>query len=370
MRIGFLTSDLSTNNGWATYSLSLLRALHALGIQTTVITAQNSPLVDFPIHRLLPAVTPPEIHSFLKGMRQLPRARRILRDCDIIHCSAEPYAILGAAVAGNRPLFITAHGSYVNLPRMRAFPMNRLYERAFRRSRLICVSHYTESVARDLLPGIQTRVITHGVDVASFLDPPLLDINKAAPTVIAVGGVKRRKGTLQLVEAMARVRETIPDAQCLIMGPPLYESAYTRLVQRRIDELGLSEHVKIMGFVAEGLKHAWMAAADVLALPAINDGLYFEGFGLTLYEAGAAGTAVIGTDDCGVMDAIDAGVSGIIVSQANIAVELPNAILRLLEDPALAARMGAAGRAKAKSQTWAGVARQVAAGYAEALKRA
>ena len=166
---------------------------------------------------------------------------------------------------------------------------------------------------------------------------------------------------------MARVCKTVPAARCLIMGPPLYGSAYTRQVQARIEALGLGGNVTIMGFVDEELKRAWLAAADVLVLPAVNDGLYFEGFGLTLYEAGASGTAVIGSDNCGVADAIENEVTGIIVSQAKLSDELPRAILRLLENPALAAKMGEAGRAHAQTQTWESVAQKVAAWYGEAL---
>ena len=119
-----------------------------------------------------------------------------------------------------------------------------------------------------------------------YLRAPALAVEKAAPTVITAGGIKRRKGTLELVEAIAKVREQLPDVQCLILGSPQYGSAYTDQVLRRIDELDLRKNVQIMGFVEETLKRAWFAAADVLALPAVNDGMFFEGFGLVLYEGG------------------------------------------------------------------------------------
>ena len=114
-----------------------------------------------------------------------------------------------------------------------------------------------------------------------------------------------------------------------------------------------------MGFVDEEVKRAWLATADVLALPAINDGLFFEGFGLTLYEAGASGTAVVGTDGCGVADAIEHGLTGLIVAQDNVAEELPKALLELLSNPQKAAKMGAAGRERAFQQSWDKVAAQV-----------
>jgi len=221
-------------------------------------------------------------------------------------------------------------------------------------------------MAQQWTPSDRITVINNGLDAAAYLKPPTVPAEKRGPTVISLGEIKARKGTLQLVEAMAAVRQRLPAAQCLIMGNPQYGSAYTTRVQRRIAELNLQDSVHILGFVAEALKRAWFAAADVFALPAMNDGLYFEGFGLVLLEAGAAGTAVVGTDNCGVADAIEDGVTGLVVSQAHIGQELPQALLRLLEDRPLAARLGAAGRERAQQQTWQAVADQVIALYQQA----
>lgn len=367
MQIGLLTSDLSLDNGWATYSLNLIRQLRERGIASTVVCARNSPAVEFEVHALLPAVAPPERHTFLKSMALVPRLRHLLRDCDILHSTIEPYAILAAAVVRERPLFVTAHGSYVNLPRMRPFPVGKAYRRAFERAELICVSQYTAQVARERMPGARAHVVNNGVDVARFLEPPALQVEKRGPTVVTVGGVKPRKGTLQLVEAIAVVRARLPQVQCLIMGSFQRGSAYTATVEGRIDELGLRDNVRLMGFVDDDVMRAWLAAADVFALPAINDGLWFEGFGLVLVEAGAAGAAVVGTDGCGVADAIAHGETGLVVSQANVAAELPRALLRLLKDPALAAKLGAAGRRRAQRQTWASVAERVILLYQRAL---
>ena len=262
---------------------------------------------------------------------------------------------------------MTAHGSYVNLPRMRGFPVGDLYRRALERAQLICVSRYTAGVARELMEGARVHVINNGVDVAQFLKPPTLRVEKRGPTVITAGGIKPRKGTLQLVEAIAVVRGRLPQVQCLIMGGAQRGSAYTAKVERRIDELGLRDHVRIMGFVEDELMRAWFSAAYVFALPAMNDGLWFEGFGLVLVEAGAAGTAVVGTDGCGVADAIEHGATGLVLSQENVAEELPRALLELLENPSKGAAMGAAGRLRARSQTWASVAEQVIDLYQRAL---
>ena len=363
MHVGLITSDLSTQNGWATYSLNLIRALHTQGIQTTVVTSRNSPEVDFDIYRLLPSVTPPERLTLIKSLLQAPKLRRLMRDCDLIHSTIEPFAPLAKLIAGKRPLFVTAHGSYINLPRMRSFPVNRIYARALRQSRLICVSHYTAQVAREILPTAETHVINNGVDVSRFLNPPSLPEPKTAPTVLTSGGIKPRKGTLELVEAMAIVREKIPDVQCLIMGNRGDGTAYSVQVQEAIQQLSLENTVQIMGFVDDDLLRAWFAEADVFVLPAMNDGLWFEGFGLVVLEASGAGTAVIGTDNCGVADAIDHDVTGLIVSQEHVAEELPLAIIDLLTDPDKAKRLGDAGRVKAQGQTWDVVGQKVIALY-------
>jgi len=367
MHIGLLTSDPSNKNGWATYSLNLIEHLHQHGVQTTVISAHNSPHVDFDSHRLLPSVTPPERASFAKSLRQLPRIRQLLSDCDIIHSTIEPYAILAGWLAGARPLFVTAHGSYVNLPRIRRFPMNRLYHRAFQQAQLICVSHYTAQVAHEIIPNVTTHVINNGVDVTRFLNPPPLPHPKTVPTVVTAGGIKPRKGTLQLVEAMALVREQIPDVQCLIMGNPQDSSRYYERVKATIERLNLEDTVKVMGFVDDDLMRAWFAEADVFVLPSVNDKYWFEGFGLVLIEASASGTAVIGTDKCGVADAIVHGETGLIVSQDAVAVELPQAILDLLLHPDKAKQMGANGCAYAQTQTWDAVAEQVIDLYSNSL---
>ena len=89
-----------------------------------------------------------------------------------------------------------------------------------------------------------------------------------------------------------------------------------------------------------------VAAATGFGLPTgmlVVFALVVAAAGLVL-AAGAAGLPVIGTRDCGAEDAIDHQTTGLLVSQERLDSELPQAILRILTQPELAARMGAAGR--------------------------
>lgn len=367
MRIGLLTADLSHRNGWAHYSRSLAEALLRLGIDLEIVAPVDSPtLPGVVLHRLLPPVDPMPPQFLLRSLQKLPPVWRALGACDLIHTTVELYAPLAQAVAGSRPLIVTGHGSYVNLPRTRRWPVSALYRRAFRRATMLCVSEYTASIVREVVPGAQTAVIHNGIDPARFQGNVTFSPALSRPIVLATGGVKSRKGTLELVRAMAKVRQQVPSVQCVVIGSQ-GETAYVAEVEAEIERLGLEDCVQLPGFVQDEELLGWYAAADVFALPSVNKGWKFEGFGLVYLEASAAGLPVIGTTNCGAEAAIVPGETGLLVAQERIAEELPAAILELLHDPGKAQAMGAAGQRRAASQTWDHVAQETAALYEKAL---
>lgn len=366
LHVGLLTSDLSHRHGWAHYSLSLLLALRKAGLRVTVIAARNSPDVEgIEIHRLLPNTYPAERGLLRKMLAAVPRAAAILRDCDLIHATIEPYAPLAAVTAAiqRRPLFVTAHGSYIPILARRRSGL--VYRWAFSRAHIISVSRYTERIVQAVLPGVQTSVVAHGIDAWRFEDIQPLSSNlpKQGQIVLSVGAVKQRKGTLQLVQAMAEVRRHVPDVQCVIVGSLDAEPEYAARVQAAVDDLGLRGCVHLLGHVPESTLLGWYGAADVFALPSINVGDKFEGYGLVHLEASAAGLPVIGTTDCGAEDAVIDGVTGLLISQAQLTTTLPGAIISLLTNPARARAMGAAGRQRARSRMWDHTAQQLVTIY-------
>ncbi len=364
MHIGLLTSGLSHSNGWAHYSLSLIGALQRQGIHTTIIAARN----DDGQHGLdvlprLPTVSPPDRFTLgrMAALALHPRIRHHLQACDLIHATAEPYAPLAIALAKQRPAFITVHGSYAHLPRVRRWPVNQIYRHAYGRAQLVCVSGYTQRVVQGIVPDAQTHVVVNGVDSTRFAD--LQRQPQRRPTVLTVGGVKRRKGTLELVQAIAKVRQTIADVQCIVVGTLTAEARYVQQVRAAIQQHDLTQHVQLLGFVDEATLRAWYAQAHLFAMPSVNDDWKFEGFGLVHLEAGSAGLPVIGTRGSGAEDAIADGVSGVLLDPAKLTQALPDAITRLLQNPDAAQRMGAAGRERAARYTWDAAASQLIALY-------
>lgn len=367
MQIGLLTSDLTYKHGWGTYSLSLIKALQNQNHDLTILTARNSQIIDgLNTHPVLPNIAPQERFSIVKMALWQRQIAHLVKHCDVIHTTIEIYAPLVSLIANNRPTFMTAHGSYINLPKIRRFPINYIYRYAFEQTSIICVSNYTQKIARQVVPKAETTVILNAVNAEHFAD--IVPQKTEHPTIVTVGGVKGRKGTLELVRAVAGVRQTLPHVQCYVLGSLQAEPGYVEKVLAEINSLNLQNSVHLLGFVSDDEMKEWYAKADVFALPSIDSGWKFEGFGLVTMEASAAGVAVIGTRDCGAEDAIDHDKTGLLISQENIAEELPHALLKLLSQPDLARKMGEAGRRKAQAYSWDDVGEQVSKLYEAQVK--
>ena len=155
----------------------------------------------------------------------------------------------------------------------------------------------------------------YGVDVSririvpSAVDASLFDMNisriearrhlgwpQDRPIVITVRRLVNRMGLENLIEAMLAVRCEFPDALLYIAGTgPLRNTLSTR-----IKSLGLQDHVRLLGFVADtDLPYAYHAA-DLSIVPSVA----LEGFGLTTLESLASGTPVLVTPVGGLPEAV------------------------------------------------------------------
>jgi len=367
MRVGLLAPELSEAHGWGRYTLDLARALAARGDTELVIAASEASPGDGGLphagyYPILPPLVPARRGTTLRSLLAAPRLRVALRDCDVIHAAAEHYLPVAALVAGGRPLVATAHGTYLPLHLGRW--SGPLFRWAARRAVILPVSAYTAGRVRALLPDARLHVIPNGVHVERFATPPASLPPHLGPTVLGVGVNKARKGFHILLRAVAQARAAVPDIQCVIIGDT-GDAGYQAELARIMAEEALEGCVHILGRVPDETLIGYYHTADVFALPSINIGGRFEGFGLVYLEAGAAGLPVIGTLGCGAEEAIVDGETGFLVPQYDVEA-LAGAIIRLLTDADLRARMGAAGRARAAAFSWTNVAAQVRAVYESA----
>lgn len=154
------------------------------------------------------------------------------------------------------------------------------------------------------------------------------------PTVGIVARLAPVKNHALLLQAWTRVVQRVPDAVLLIAGNGSCEAA----LRAQCTRLGLDHSVRFLGFrldVAELL-----AAMDVFVLSSLSEGL-----SLTLLESEAASLPIVATRVGGNPEVVHDGETGFLVPSGE-PVPMADALVRLLQDPALRMRLGARGRAR------------------------
>lgn len=160
-------------------------------------------------------------------------------------------------------------------------------------------------------------------------------IPEDAAVVLFLGRLNTDKGLREMAEAMLLLDERFPALHWLVVGPD--EGGMVEHIRSVAGRLG--ERLHFQGFTRE--PEAYMAAADVFCLPS-----YREGFGSSVLEAAAAGVPSVATRIYGLTDAVEDGVSGLLVPPAN-APGLAYALHRLLDEEEIRLVMAQAARSRA-----------------------
>ena len=185
-------------------------------------------------------------------------------------------------------------------------------------------------------PGDKIRVVHNGIDVDRgpvHGDPGLRAVlagRSDRPLVLTVARLDAQKGYGHLLAAAA----TVPDAVFVLVG----EGRKKATLKRQAHALGIAERVRFLGHRND--VPDLLAACDVFVLPSL-----YEGLPLSVLEAMAAARPVVATAIDGTTEAVVPGVTGLLVPPAD-PTRLAGAIRALLEDGALARRMGEEGRAR------------------------
>jgi glycosyltransferase involved in cell wall biosynthesis len=307
----------------------------------------------------------PRMDPGFEGLRRLPAFAHELRRRapDIVHLHliwplACQYPLLASAMARRPRVVATAH-SYVDVRlTWRVDHQQRIYTRAV--DRYIAVSQHVKVQLIEGLgwPGSKIEVIHNGVDSDRFREPASPELRaelsggNPGPLVLTIARLDPDKGHRHLLRAAA----LLPDVRFVLAGEGPERGALETLTR----ELGVEDRVRFLGHRRDIPQ--LLGACDVMALPSS-----FEGLPVSVLEAMASGTAVVASNIGGVDELITDDVTGVLVEPGD-APALAAGIRRLVDDPADAARLAEAARARVADEfSSTTMARQVAAVYDKVL---
>jgi len=254
------------------------------------------------------------------------------------HLRAAPYVV----VVHGAELTVPAH-----LPGTRALVRRVLRQAAG----VLAAGSYPADQARRLVPTGRGLVVPPGVDTERFR--PVRDaaqrrdlrrrfgLDPDRPTVVGVSRLVPRKGFDVLIDAVAMLAD---DAQLVIAG----DGRDRARLERRAAHLGLAPRTRFLGRVPDADLPDVYRTGDCFAMLCRDRwfGLEAEGFGIVFLEAAASGLPALAGRSGGSHEAVRDGETGFVLDPDD-PTAVHHAIDRLLHEPGLAARLGAAARAHA-----------------------
>lgn len=223
---------------------------------------------------------------------------------------------------------------------------------------IIAVSTAARDASSRFFPG-KYEVIPNAIDTNLFHPKvePLPQFAYDRPKILFLGRFEPRKGLKYLLKALPIIKNEIPNILLIVVGAGLLGYAYKEYIAKEV-----LENIHFAGLVPNEERPRYYATCDVYCAPSIG----FESFGIVLLEAMATGKPIVASDISGYRTILEDGKQGYLVPPRDYE-QIAQAIIKILRNPELAKRMGAAGRKKALDYSWPKIAQQVEAYYEKLL---
>lgn len=153
------------------------------------------------------------------------------------------------------------------------------------------------------------------------------------PVIGSVGRLRWEKGQETLIEAMATVIGTTPEAVLLVIG----DGPDREMLRRKTENLGLNRNILFLGQKEPEEIYRLYGIMDIVVVPSV-----FEGFGIVAGEAMAAGLPVIASNVGGLREVVEDGVTGCLIRPGDPG-ELADALRILIGDEKRRLAMGMGG---------------------------
>ncbi|MEK6622407.1 MAG: glycosyltransferase family 4 protein [Planctomycetota bacterium] len=312
----------------------------------------NSRYMGFPFY-----VVP----SLVRDIRPFPDIRALISlyalivkgGFDVVHCHTSKGGFLGriaARLANARVIIYSPHGDIFEgyFGKTKTFVFTVLERFAARFTDKI-ITLTKNGISPYIKAGIgkesQFDYIYNGVDVASLEKKKCdtmqkrreLGIDAGSFVVVTAGRLVPVKGQAFLISAMSGIVKEAPNVMLVVLGDGELRSR----LEEQARALKLEDRVLFTGMRNDVPEI--VSCCDVFALPSVN-----EGFGVVLLEAMAVKCPIVATGVGGVPEVILDGITGILVPPKDPA-QLAQAILKLMKDPQLSARLAGSGYQRLKT---------------------
>lgn len=340
MKILLLTTHLNLG-GIGCYTLSLAKSLKKRGHNTLVVSGggdlvsevNRCGITHIKININTKSELSPKVFLAIFKLHSIVKGEGI----ELIHAQNRVAQVIADRVAkSNRvPYVTTCHGFFRPHWARRVFGCWG--------DKVVAISEAVrEHLVNDLKVKKEKITLVHnGVDIAKFSHfyseaEKEKFRNQAGlrngPVVGIIARLSLVKGHRYLLAAMREVVNLKPDAQLLIIG----EGSLKEELLNQTKMLGLKENVVFFGSIFDTTLA--LSVMDIFALPSLKEGL-----GLSIMEAQAAGIPVIASNVGGIYTIIKDNENGFLVPPED-SLSLARAIIRLMDDPKLAKKMGDRGR--------------------------
>lgn len=355
MKVLILATDIYTRGGIAKYTSSLASALgHLLGpdnVEVLALIGGGLPDEAPTDYRIV--VISDHLHTGAK-VRYAAKALELgRRRYSLVVCSHLALAPIAAAIrlSFGSPFWVACHGveAWQHLPFIKRAALKRadcvLPVSRFTAEKLYQVNGIAPEKIRVVYNAIPDSLSTlllssNGVNLPSGM------AKGNERVLLSVGSLSMEhayKGFDTVIRALPRILEAVTTLRYIIIGNGDNRHSLEKLAA----EMQVAEHVTFAGELGEAELAAHYRACDVFVLPSrtVKRNGYWEGegFGRVYIEAALAGKPVVGSRGGGAAEAVVHGKTGLLVDPMSVEA-VTDAVVMLLKNPKIAARMGDEGR--------------------------
>lgn len=238
------------------------------------------------------------------------------------------------------------HGKslYKELPKLLAnyiIRSEKMIPKLYRNTPIFAVSESTKNELIELgQPESKIDILYNAIDHDLF---DKIKIDKYfEPTICYIGRIKKYKNLEAIIDVIPKILEVIPNLRLNIGG----SGDHVQNLKEYVNQKGLQNNIEFLGYLSEEQKAKEMAKSWLFVTMALK-----EGWGITVIEANAAGTPVIGSDVPGLRDSIKNNITGKLVD-LNDPKKLSMVLIDLMNDKEKLNSMSNEAKNWASNFTW------------------